>query len=110
MNGGRVVAAWTGLALILCSACSTPHVGFTNNDGGTEHDGGGPSFHMNDGAACTGLACQQVSCPNGTSTTVSGTVYAPNGTLPLYNVVVYVPTEGVTSFPLGVQCEQCGVP
>ena len=66
--------------------------------------------------ACTGLCTQQVVCPgHNVTTTVSGTVYAPNGTDPLYDALVYVPngaagapTYGVTAFPPGVHCDQCG--
>ena len=57
---------------------------------------------------CTGLQCQQVDCPGGTETTVSGTVYAPNGTMPLYNVIVYVPNDTVAPFTKGVSCDKCG--
>src|SRR6266404_4258905 len=32
---------------------------------------------------CQGLECQQVECPAGATTSVSGTAFAPNGTLPL---------------------------
>jgi len=30
--------------------------------------------------ACVNLQCQQMTCPSGATTTVSGTVFAPNGT------------------------------
>lgn len=55
---------------------------------------------------CTGLCLQQVTCPAGvTSTTsVSGTVYAPNGTDPLPNVLVYVPNAALAPMPSGVSC------
>ena len=44
----------------------------------------------------------QVSCPNGGTTSISGTVYAPNGTDPLPNILVYIPTASITAFTDGV--------
>lgn len=55
--------------------------------------------------SCSGTGvggCQQVSCPNGGTTSVSGTVYAPNGADPLPNILVYVPTTTLTAFTDGV--------
>ncbi len=57
---------------------------------------------------CTGLACQQVSCPSGGTTSISGVVYAPNGTDPLPNVTVYVPNASVDPFTAGVSCPAPG--
>lgn len=60
--------------------------------------------------SCTGLCLQQVSCPNGGVTTISGTVYAPNGTDPLPNVIVYIPNAPVDAFTPGVACPVVGQP
>jgi hypothetical protein len=60
--------------------------------------------------ACTGLCQQQVSCPAGQSTTITGTVYAPNGTDPLPNVLVYIPNAPVDAFTSGVSCPVPGTP
>jgi hypothetical protein len=60
--------------------------------------------------ACSGLQCQQMSCPGGGTSTVSGTVYAPNGTMPLFNVVVYVPNGPLDPLPVGASCDRCGAP
>ena len=58
---------------------------------------------------CEGYRCQQVDCGSGAkTTTVIGKVTAPNGTLPLYNVIVYVPTEPLEAIKEGVQCDRCG--
>lgn len=59
-------------------------------------------------AGCAGLACQQVACSGGATTTVRGTVFAPEGTIPLYNVVVYVPNTHVLPLPEGASCASCG--
>jgi hypothetical protein len=58
---------------------------------------------------CEGLECDQVDdCPTGTTTSLSGVVYAPNGTLPLYNVNVYVPNAPIAPFENALTCDQCG--
>jgi hypothetical protein len=58
--------------------------------------------------ACTGLCLQQVSCPNGGTTSLTGVVYAPNGTDPLPNVTVYIPNAPVDPFTPGVECSAVG--
>jgi hypothetical protein len=60
--------------------------------------------------ACTGLCLQQVSCPAGTTTSISGVVYAPNGVDPLPNVLVYIPNAPVDAFVPGVSCPVVGQP
>jgi hypothetical protein len=59
---------------------------------------------------CTGLCQQQVSCPAGQSTTISGTIYAPNGTDPLPNILVYIPNTPVDAFTAGISCPVPGQP
>jgi hypothetical protein len=60
--------------------------------------------------SCTGLCLQQVTCPNGGTTTITGTVYAPNGTDPLPNITVYIPNAAVEAFTPGVSCPVAGQP
>lgn len=87
--------------------------------GGTVDDGGivgsfgdatsGPP-QGDGGQGCTNLQCQVQSCPNGGSTTISGTVKDPAGHNPLYNVVAFIPnTQGGTLplIPLGVNSDSC---
>jgi sugar lactone lactonase YvrE len=55
--------------------------------------------------SCSGTGtggCQQISCPNGGTTSISGKVYAPNGTDPLPNILVYIPTATLTPLTDGV--------
>lgn len=61
-------------------------------------------------AGCTGLACKRVYCPDGGTTSLSGTVVSPRpgDPDPIYNAIVYVPNSTVQPFPDGVTCDQCG--
>ncbi len=59
---------------------------------------------------CTGLCTQQVTCPNGGTTSISGVIYTPNGTDPLPNVLVYIPNAAVDKFTAGVSCPVPGTP
>src|SRR6266536_1161943 len=112
-RGGR--CAWS-ISVVL-AACSTPA-----QDRGDENrspdasiitvrDGG--SIGILDGSgsnttACKNLQCQQRMCSDGSTTTLTGTVYAPNGTLPLYNALVYVPNSPVPPATAGLTCDRCG--
>jgi hypothetical protein len=61
---------------------------------------------------CKKLECQEVACPAGHSTTISGTVVAP--TLlhpdPIYNAIVTIPNAPIAAFSKGVACDHCGAP
>ena len=73
-------------------------------DGGqTTGDGGGGTE-----PPCVNLACDQVECPDGqTTTSLSGNVTIPSGELPLPNVSVYVPNSELGPIAQGASCERC---
>ncbi len=81
-----------------------------NGAGGATTSGtfGGPSEDGGATPGCEGLACQQVDCGGGATTTLTGVVTAPNGTLPLYNVIVYVPNAPLEPIANGASCDRCG--
>ncbi len=54
-----------------------------------------------------GIGCKVVTCPNGGTTSISGTVFAPNGTLPIYGATVYIPLSPVAPIVHGVSCDRC---
>ncbi len=111
--------ATLALGLAPIQGCSGSDSVFGNGNGGNGAGGGdGGSYGIlgggggSDGAQgpCVGLCTQQVSCPNGGSTTLSGIAYAPTKVLPdpLYNAIVYVPNAPVAPFTVGVSCDKCG--
>ena len=74
-------------------------------------DGGGGGF---DPAVATagcdagdGASCAAPACPDGGSTTISGTVYDPALANPLYAVTVYVPSSPLPVFAPGAACDSC---
>jgi hypothetical protein len=105
------IGAWAGgcgaadEGLLATDAAAGPGPGSTGAGG----SGAGINFGTGgDKGPCKGLECQQVDCPAGQKTTVTGTVYAPSGTLPLYNVLVYVPNAPLAPIPEGASCDPCG--
>lgn len=62
-----------------------------------------------EGGSCAADAMSAaVACPDGGSTSISGTVYDPAAQNSLYNVSVYVPASPLPSFPAGATCSSCG--
>lgn len=76
---------------------------------GNHDDGGGGGSGVPDAGPlpCSGIACKQVQCSGGSTTSISGTVFAPNGTLPIYGATVYVPQSDVGPITSGATCDRC---
>ena len=120
----------TPLAVLCClTACQPPAVTGVAGRGGSDQQGGSageerdaardtapPFFMVPDGGgevppaprACVNLQCRRPMCPGGTTTSLSGTAYAPNGKLPLYNVALYIPNAPLEPLPAGMTCDRCG--
>jgi hypothetical protein len=56
---------------------------------------------------CSGIQCNIAMCPNGGTTSVSGTVYDPAAANPLYNALVYIPNGTLDPVPAGASCDPC---
>jgi hypothetical protein len=80
-----------------------------NPVGGSAGRGGtaGTSFGGASGSGSGGVA--GVACEAMSPTSISGTVRDPAGLMPVYNVLVYVPTEPLPDLPVGISCDVCPV-
>lgn len=116
---GMLIAGST--LLLLSAACGSSAPADDGSSSGGDQPGGGDvpggfgpsdpnggSSSGSSGGSCVGLQCNQISCPGGGTTSLSGKVYLPEGTIPLYNAIVYVPNGPVAPFTPGVTCDKCG--
>lgn len=88
-------SAGTGLGLSGSGSSGSANNIDVSTPGGNQREG------------CVNLQCQQTTCANGATTSVSGTVYDPAGRVPLYNVVVFVPNDKLEPLKNGASCETC---
>ncbi len=86
--------------------CVAGQCGFPGDGGPGGGDGGDGGPGGGDGG-CVNLQCNQVTCPDGGTTAITGTVYDPSGQVPIYNALVYVPNGPVLPFTPGVTCDRC---
>jgi hypothetical protein len=107
-------------AVALVAACSatSSRSGFDDGtDGGAGDEGGtGPKIGGGDnsgegGGGCQGIGCKVTACSNGKPTSLTGQVFDPAGKNPLYNIIVYIPTDPNAALPpitQGMTCDKCG--
>ncbi|MDF3071416.1 MAG: hypothetical protein K0R38_7017 [Polyangiaceae bacterium] len=105
------------VVLLACSSKDDPNtVGLPGGTGATAPAGGAASTPGVPGGATagTGIALGGFgadpgggACAGKPRTTITGKVYDPAGKVPLYNVLVYVPSGPVEPFAEGVTCDRC---
>ena len=105
---GVVLFLGSGLASVVACGSDTSTFASGGVDAGVDSADPLGFGSVDGGGGCTGIACQVVPCGSGTTTTVTGTVFAPNGTLPLYNVIVYVPQAPLADIVTDLTCDHCG--
>lgn len=111
----RRIAAKAGVATVFACALAMTNGcgpvpaldGSTYGEGSTATPGGekgGASSGFGGGSSSGGGA----GCASGAKTALTGHVFDPSGTIPLYNAVVYLPSEDLEPFAPGVTCDKCG--
>jgi hypothetical protein len=87
-------------------ALGTGSAGFDNAISNPAAGSGGTASNSGSVAGSSGLVPQPM-CSGDVKTSVSGTIYDPAGKVPLYNVVVYVPSAALDPIADGVSCDKC---
>lgn len=97
--GSRWLFFFGAAAIGIAFACGSDIAEGPGGDGGSSS--GDPPDPFGEAGASS-------SSGDGCVTSLSGKVYLPEGTIPLYNAIVYVPTEPLAPFAPGVACDRCG--
>jgi hypothetical protein len=70
-------------------------------------EGGTPAPTGDGGTTCVNLQCQQSTCGDGGSATLTGHIWDPAGNNPLYKVVAYVPNADPEPIVDGINSDSC---
>jgi hypothetical protein len=105
-SGGRSGTAGSAQGGSGVGATGGNFVGGGTDLGGVPSTGGVPAGGVS-GMGPAGAGGER--CESGTFTEVVGTVRDPSGRMPLYNVMVAVPSGPLAPVPEGIRCESCGL-
>jgi hypothetical protein len=100
----RILLVLSAAAALSAGCLESIVPGGAKGGGGADAGAGGGGGGGGSGGGMMGVP---QNCAGGGTTTITGKVFAPNGTLPLYNAIVYLPSETPAAFTDGVTCDAC---